>query len=144
MIAYVGLHDRYRVKRAQHLRTALGEPCPYCGVTMNRDNGYHSPQAPSRDHRVPVWRGGSERRANIIIVCRGCNEEKGCLTSEEYMAVRAGLACRLDIRFDGRQSMNDIRSIEMRKAYNKPKKEGKRGKTEAPEQRLAGRELQDC
>jgi 5-methylcytosine-specific restriction endonuclease McrA len=79
--------------------------CPYCGVTMNRDRGWNSPQAPSRDHRVPRSRGGTDRPENILVCCRMCNEDKASLTTEEYMAVRAGNASRLDHIWNAQRSV---------------------------------------
>jgi 5-methylcytosine-specific restriction endonuclease McrA len=85
-----------RISRRGWLRQHLGKPCPYCGVTMNRSLGWNGPQAPSRDHQVPRSRKGPHVAANILVCCRACNEEKGCLTHEEFAAVRAGLASRYD------------------------------------------------
>jgi 5-methylcytosine-specific restriction endonuclease McrA len=98
-IVIVGRRIRDITTRARSLARYLGSPCPYCGVTLNRDKGWNSPQAPSRDHRVPLSRGGLNVAENIIICCRGCNEDKGSLRPEEYLAVRAGLASRLDRRW---------------------------------------------
>lgn len=92
------------------MKSFLGRHCPYCGVTMNRDRGWNSSQEPSRDHRVPRSRGGSDAPENIIVCCRRCNEEKGSLTAEEYMAVRRGLASRLDHMWNARRSAEMNRS----------------------------------
>src|SRR5581483_7587837 len=83
----------------------LGDPCGCCGSKMHADDGWNSPRAPSRDHRIPVARGGLDVLQNIIILCRRCNGEKGMLDLEEFAAVRAGVACDLSER------MNTERSI---------------------------------
>lgn len=83
----------------------LGDPCPCCAVTMHADAGWNSPQAPSRDHRKPVARGGLDVLENIIILCRRCNGEKGMLDVEEFLAVRAGLACDLSERMNVERSI---------------------------------------
>lgn len=93
------------LRRSMRLNGHIGKPCPYCGVTMNRDRGWNSPDAPSRDHRIPLARNGPDTRDNIVICCRRCNEEKGCLTPEEFAAVRAGIACRLDHIWNARRSV---------------------------------------
>jgi 5-methylcytosine-specific restriction endonuclease McrA len=96
--------SRYRTRNKGWLHRHLGEPCSYCGVTMNCDGGWLGPQAPSKDHRVPRVRGGPDTRENMIVCCRRCNEDKGALTTEEYMAVLAGLASRLDILWNDERS----------------------------------------
>lgn len=101
----IGVKSRGPSKFGRRLRNHLGEPCPYCGVTMNRDGGWDSRQAPSRDHRIPISRGGSNAPENIGICCRRCNEEKGSLTPEEFVAVRAGIASRLDHRWSAERSV---------------------------------------
>lgn len=79
-----------------HRLSRRGAPCPYCQRTMNLSNGRHASHAPSRDHKVPISRGGTNDSENVEICCRRCNEQKGQLTPEEFRAVRAGLASRLD------------------------------------------------
>lgn len=71
---------------------------------MHYDGGLTHPQAPSQDHKIPRSRKGADTRDNIIICCRRCNEEKASLTPEEFMAVRAGLASRLDKTINERRS----------------------------------------
>ncbi len=96
------------------LHRYLGSQCPYCGVVMNRDGGFNGPQAPSRDHRVPVSRGGQNVPENIIICCRRCNEDKGSLRVEEYQAVLAGLASRLDIIWNIKRSVEGNAKLKKR------------------------------
>lgn len=93
---------RVRARVARRLHWYFGKQCPYCGVQMSRDS---LRLMPSRDHRIPRSRGGTHTPSNITICCRGCNEDKGSLTVEEYMAVRAGLASRLDHIWNARRSM---------------------------------------
>ena len=87
------------------LKAFLGKHCPYCGVVMNRDRGWNGRQAPSRDHRIPVSRGGAHTIDNLLVCCRSCNEEKGSLLVEEFMAVRAGIASRIDHLWNIRRSV---------------------------------------
>lgn len=54
----------------------------WCGsyiVDINKDH------APSRDHVVPLSRGGRDTIDNIIVVCRRCNNLKGDLTLPEWL-----------------------------------------------------------
>ena len=78
--------------------------CPYCGVEMNtrgqfsltepkpkgvprkqwtREYGRINLQAATKDHVRPQSRGGKE----TILVCYGCNQDKGNLTLSEWRAV---------------------------------------------------------
>jgi 5-methylcytosine-specific restriction endonuclease McrA len=36
------------------------------------------------DHKVPLSRGGVWKRYNLTCSCRGCNEDKGDMTDNEY------------------------------------------------------------
>ena len=94
------LTTRYGTGR---LRRFLGKPCPYCGICMNREKGFHCADAPSRDHRIPISRGGRDLAKNIVICCRRCNENKGALDPEEYMAVRNGIASSLEMWWQNRR-----------------------------------------
>jgi 5-methylcytosine-specific restriction endonuclease McrA len=97
----VGIRERGPGRRpVGRQRRYIGKPCPYCGVTMTRREGYLADTAPSRDHLIPICRGGLRVTENMIVCCRGCNEDKGKLTAEEYAAVRAGEASRLDYWYD--------------------------------------------
>jgi 5-methylcytosine-specific restriction endonuclease McrA len=94
----VGIRERGLSSRVGdgRLRRFVGKACPFCGIIMSRRNGFNYPSAPSRDHDIPRSRGGLHVDSNILICCRSCNEDKGSLTANEYRAVRAGLASRLD------------------------------------------------
>ena len=50
--------------------------CMYCG---NR----HRDGALTRDHIVPISRGGRDRWSNVVTACRPCNTRKGNRTPEE-------------------------------------------------------------
>jgi HNH endonuclease len=100
------VHGRPRNGRIQAwLAQFLGDPCSCCGTVMHKDAGWNGPQAPSRDHRKPVARGGLDVMENIIILCRRCNGEKGMLDLDEFRAVRAGLACDLSERMNVERSI---------------------------------------
>jgi 5-methylcytosine-specific restriction endonuclease McrA len=50
--------------------------CMYCG------NQYHDSNL-TRDHVVPLSRGGVDRWSNVVTACRGCNTRKGNRRPEE-------------------------------------------------------------
>jgi 5-methylcytosine-specific restriction endonuclease McrA len=51
--------------------------CAYCGSTERID----------ADHRMPLYRGGSNLIANILPACRHCNRRKHRRTEEEFRAL---------------------------------------------------------
>jgi len=57
----------------------LGNVCFYCGEAKPL----------TRDHKVPLTRGGSDDIENIIPACRSCNTRKGTLTAQEFLARKA-------------------------------------------------------
>lgn len=58
--------------------------CYYCGVRMTKKLGLHQR---SRDHLIPISRGGSDDISNIVPACRSCNSAKGTKTYEEWKRV---------------------------------------------------------
>ena len=56
--------------------------CFYCGRKLSRRRA-------TKDHVIPVSKGGSNAKKNIVDACRKCNSEKGCLTIEEFRVVMA-------------------------------------------------------
>jgi 5-methylcytosine-specific restriction endonuclease McrA len=54
-------------------RSAL--ECVYCGSQSDL----------TRDHVIPVSRGGSNDPSNIVVACRTCNCTKGDRTPEEWL-----------------------------------------------------------
>jgi hypothetical protein len=82
---------------------SYGNECFYCGRFLTRSTR-------TRDHKVPVGRGGNKRRDNIVASCLTCNGDKAHLTVEEYRAVIAyrNKVERLEIIFFGeRESMRE-------------------------------------
>lgn len=87
---------RRRTRKMAHILRTNGLKCYYCFRLMIT-RSYNSKVAPSRDHVIPLSRGGSNDGDNIVICCRMCNEIKGKLTGEEYTAWLSGSASRLDM-----------------------------------------------
>ncbi|MGR8919620.1 MAG: HNH endonuclease [Gammaproteobacteria bacterium] len=53
-----------------------GNLCMYCGRE-------HGPQQLTRDHVVPLSRGGRDVWSNVVTACRSCNTRKGGRTPEQ-------------------------------------------------------------
>lgn len=53
--------------------------CAYCMRKMRRL---------TRDHVVPLFKGGNHTISNIVPACRSCNSSKGTNTLEEWFNVR--------------------------------------------------------
>lgn len=54
----------------------LGNVCIYCGEAKPL----------TRDHDVPLTRGGTDDIANLLPACKSCNSRKGTRTAREYLA----------------------------------------------------------
>lgn len=66
----------HTIKQWQDLVSQFLFRCAYCGrgdLTL------------SRDHKIPVSRGGTDDIGNIIPSCRPCNSSKGDMTADEFL-----------------------------------------------------------
>ena len=71
-----------------------GGICYLCGCETSKDdcwhdvNGYHvcGDTYPTRDHVIPIARGGTHTWDNVRLACRRCNSLKNDRTLEEYLA----------------------------------------------------------
>ena len=61
-----------------------GAPCPYCGCAMAHQP-LNGPTSPTREHFVPLVRGGPDTSDNVMVCCRDCNELKGDLLATEWL-----------------------------------------------------------
>ena len=70
-----------------------GGICYLCGCETSKDdcwydvNGYHvcGDTYPTRDHVIPIARGGTHTWDNVRLACRRCNSQKNDRTLEEYL-----------------------------------------------------------
>lgn len=58
--------------------------CYWCGCVLTR-KGTNKPRSATIDHLLPKSRGGG-RGDNIVSCCYACNNRKGDMTAEEFMA----------------------------------------------------------
>lgn len=58
-----------------------GTNCPYCRAPMY---WYCRQHFPTREHRIPVSRGGPKTGVNVIIACDQCNRTKANMTEIEF------------------------------------------------------------
>jgi 5-methylcytosine-specific restriction endonuclease McrA len=63
--------------------------CYYCHVDIGQ---YHV------DHRVPLYRGGSDGAENLVCACGPCNLRKHTKTDVEFLAL-------LEVEFDGNPAL---------------------------------------
>lgn len=63
------------------LLKSTGYRCHYCKRDLI---GFTA----TRDHYVPLYRGGTDYITNIVPCCRKCNSRKGQLTGDEFISVR--------------------------------------------------------
>ncbi len=66
----------YTVTDLAALIEAQRNRCWYCGEEM---------ESPTKEHVVPVCRGGPDSLTNLVMACRPCNERKGRKLPEEWL-----------------------------------------------------------
>lgn len=73
----------------EYLLYRHGHTCAYCG-------GLSGDKILEREYVVPRSRGGTDRVSNQVIACRTCNEAKGSLLPEEWLARLSGSRIKLN------------------------------------------------
>lgn len=63
--------------------------CHYCGCTFE-------PDELTMDHVIPVARGGTSTRGNVVPACFGCNQKKKHLTPAEQALAALEASGELD------------------------------------------------
>jgi 5-methylcytosine-specific restriction endonuclease McrA len=74
---------RHTAREWWALVVKVGRRCHYCGIECSPLK--RPSQRITKDHRIPVSRGGSDAIENIVVACRGCNSEKSNMTEDEYL-----------------------------------------------------------
>jgi 5-methylcytosine-specific restriction enzyme A len=65
------------LRQSQWWRQQLGKgDCYHCGAKFTKDDL-------TMDHLIPVVRGGTSSRNNVVVSCKPCNSAKGNLTRAE-------------------------------------------------------------
>jgi 5-methylcytosine-specific restriction enzyme A len=75
------LQEKYRARELKNTawwrkKIAAGT-CHYCGKTVG-------PDALTMDHIIPLSRGGTSERFNIVAACKDCNNRKKYLLPSEW------------------------------------------------------------
>ena len=71
----------------QELVVAWGWRCFYCARPVH-ENAEPIQDSLTRDHLIPLFRGGSDDIGNIVPACFNCNRIKGTMTIDEFRAER--------------------------------------------------------
>lgn len=69
--------------------------CAYCNARLYRQSAvipFDCPLLASVDHRHPLGRGGEDEPWNYAMACVECNNAKGDMLEEEFVALFASLA----------------------------------------------------
>ena len=53
--------------------------CAYCGISFDENN------PPTRDHIIPISRGGDNVKENVVPACRSCNARKNKIVIGEQI-----------------------------------------------------------
>lgn len=67
--------------------------CPCCGVELDYDTS-KKPNSPEPDHIIPYALGGRDELANLVVICRRCNQSKGSRTAPKPATVLASKPLR--------------------------------------------------
>lgn len=73
-----GARGSHTEQEWQILLAVYDNLCRYCRVRLTKHNR-------SRDHRIPIARGGTDGIKNIVPACRSCNSRKHLSTEKEYV-----------------------------------------------------------
>ena len=65
----------------EFVRTNKGGRCIYCDGKLNQFNA-------TSDHIVPISDGGNNCQVNLIVCCKNCNGERGCLPFMDYLIIK--------------------------------------------------------
>lgn len=80
-----GAGMRFSEKTKDAAREEAGNRCVFCGRETTREPGGDRSNI---DHSIPRSRGGDNTQANAQNTCQNCNQDKGTMTTEEYMRAK--------------------------------------------------------
>lgn len=80
-----GVKGYHSHRQWEELLSASGFKCFYCGTSIEEGVGKN---LATRDHVIPIMRGGHDDIDNIVPACKSCNSSKGNMTAEEYINYR--------------------------------------------------------
>lgn len=69
--------SRAKTKILHELQSGL---CFYCGKSVSLESA-------TKDHRVPISKGGSNEMSNLVMACPRCNIAKGSKSEEEFRLI---------------------------------------------------------
>lgn len=84
---YLNEHPRYRNKTPKATKRKVmrtwkkltgDDYCFYCGKKLTRHNA-------TIDHIIPLSRGGTNDKRNLVLCCQKCNWDKGSKLLSEWM-----------------------------------------------------------
>lgn len=67
---------------------AVDPRCAYCRATLTR---YTS----TRDHVVPLARGGADEPGNVVLACKNCNARKGDMLPLDFIVWRVAREAKM-------------------------------------------------
>lgn len=79
--------SKQRNKTRKELLQRDGDTCYYCPKQCHRKDPLHKDYA-TIDHKIPKSKGGLSTSDNLVIACLECNQAKGDMTAEEFIAER--------------------------------------------------------
>lgn len=71
----IGNGGSHTLEEWQAKKNECGNACFYCKARGNL----------TRDHMIPIKRGGTDDISNIVPACRSCNSRKNARTAEEFI-----------------------------------------------------------
>lgn len=69
------LRKRWPPEEKERLSEAQNHRCAFCGTRMGATGQYRD--YPTIEHVIPLSRGGADDESNVVIACRGCNDDRG-------------------------------------------------------------------
>lgn len=90
-----------------------GKRCHYCGKRTRLNCKPEATDRATKDHKIPVCRGGSRGEENQVSACLRCNNLKGVLTESEFRAMPMLDAIRFnDLVGETGQRMTDADALQ--------------------------------